>query len=573
MPKKIFAFIIFSLLLVSFLFLEKSEVTPDNRTPLNPKPNIYISPDSNNPSLTNFEFFLDGQINIRGTFNKESKSLEAGIVLENIDISNFSKNLESAYISKANLVLRKRVSYLLEGDLAIERLKTLAKKPLSAENIILGGNLKIPAALLNKDLKDTWVKILESQNLDCNLKYKISNANFAEFDKISAQGTLKKNLLTFKESRLTYKNTPFKAVGLLEDFALPCLELKITGPGLSLKTKAIYDPGKKLLKINELVAKNKDTIITSKATVNTRDKTAQITGQGRIDPLSLNEGLAAFGLSIPLADKLNPQGIVDISFLAQAGAGLKNWGIELTAFSESFKVYNLTWENIKIKFLKNKEELLLDSLTATIARGEIKLRARANTSTNKASLNLNASKVDVAEVIRQLDIKKNYSGKLSLQAHLENIDLLSWNKMKGQGKIIIVDGNIWQLNLLKGLGKFLFIPGFEEIIFKQGYADFTFRNEDIIFKNLKLLSKELSIAGEGKLSLKGYLDFLFYPEFAKNLVDSSKGLKKYIGALLGRTSLTVEIKGTLKNPKYKIKSPLIEPLKDIKGILEDILSR
>ncbi len=573
MIKKIFTLIIFPLLFVSFLLLEKSEVTPDDHIPLNLKPSIYISPDSKNSSLINFEIFLDGQIDIQGTFNKESKTLEAGIILENIDISDFSKHLESAYISKANLVLKKQVAYLLEGNLAIKKLKVLTKKPISAEGIILGGNLKIPVTLLNKDLKNTWMKVLQSPNFDCTLKYKINNASFDEFDKISVEGKLKEDLLTFKKSQLTYRNIPFKVEGFLKDFSIPSLEVKINGPSLSLKTKAMYDHEKKLLKIDELVAKNKDTIIIAEAIVNIQSKIAKITGQGRINPLSLNESLTAFGLSIPLTNELSPQGIIDVDFSSQTGPNLKDWGIELTAFSESFKVSNLACENIKIKFFKNKEELLLESLAATIASGELKLSAKANTSTNKASLNLNADKVNIAEVIRQLNIKKDYSGKLSLHANLENIDLFSWNKMQGQGKAIIVDGNIWQLDFLKGLGEFLFIPGFEKIIFKQGYTDFIFRNEDIIFENLKLLSKELSIVGEGKLSLKGDLDFLFYPEFTKTLVDSSEGLEKYIGAILGGTGLTVEIKGTIKNPKYKIKSPLVEPLKDIKSIFEGIFSR
>ncbi len=189
-----------------------------------------------------------------------------------------------------------------------------------------------------------------------------------------------------------------------------------------------------------------------------------------------------------------------------------------------------------------------------------------------SKLDISLKDIYIEEATKNLNLnKKAYAGKLSLKALVKNINLNSLEEMRGQGNISIGQGNIWQIDFLKGLGRFLSIPDFEEITFGDGYTDFTLSGDKIHFQNLKLTSQQMDITGAGTLSTKGELDFLLYPEFNQDLIDSSEGLQKYIGTFFKKSGLAIRITGTTKKPQYKVKPLIIEPLKEIKGIFEELL--
>jgi len=96
--------------------------------------------------------------------------------------------------------------------------------------------------------------------------------------------------------------------------------------------------------------------------------------------------------------------------------------------------------------------------------------------------------------------------------------------------------------------------------------------EDIIFQDVQLVSTQMTLGGGGKISLNGDLNFLFFPQFDKGLLEASEGLKKYITNILGETGLAIEVSGTLKKPKYKMKPLMFSPLKKIKSFFEEFLS-
>jgi len=163
-------------------------------------------------------------------------------------------------------------------------------------------------------------------------------------------------------------------------------------------------------------------------------------------------------------------------------------------------------------------------------------------------------------------------GKLSLEASLRNVDLFKWKNLLGEGKILISEGDICQINFLKGLGKFLSIPDFEKIVFKRAYSDLFFEGEDIFFENFQLNAAQMNIEGKGKVTTIGNIDFLLFPQFSQELIDSSKGLQKYLTAFLGG-AFSVSISGTIKNPVYTTNIliiPALDKIEDIVDIFKDI---
>jgi hypothetical protein len=180
--------------------------------------------------------------------------------------------------------------------------------------------------------------------------------------------------------------------------------------------------------------------------------------------------------------------------------------------------------------------------------------------------------LELSRLRQEINLKNsNLSGILSLDAKLENDGLSQWNKMTGNGKVTIKEGNIWEINFLKGLGQFLFIPEFESIVFEEGYSDLLFKDENIIFENTELKSTKMTLRGQGRISTKGDLNFILVSEFNPNLISASESLNKIISSILSKNTLAIELNGTLAKPTYKIKPTVFSNFEGIKDLLEGIL--
>jgi hypothetical protein len=143
--------------------------------------------------------------------------------------------------------------------------------------------------------------------------------------------------------------------------------------------------------------------------------------------------------------------------------------------------------------------------------------------------------------------------------------------MDGEGKLKIKEGNIWEINFLKGLGQFLFIPEFDSIVFEEGYSDLVFKGENVVFDNAQLKSPQMTLRGRGRISVAGDIDFILVSEFNPNLISASESLKKSITNILSKNTLAIELSGTLKKPNYKLKPVIFSNFQNIKDLLEGIL--
>lgn len=391
-----------------------------------------------------------------------------------------------------------------------------------------------------------------------------------EFYIKKAELTVKNNILTIKDSRFIYKGFPFALTATLQDLKSPLITLKLTGELLYLDLKGEY--ADQILKINNLTAKAGNSQIISTATLNLKDKTSQAKGKGFFYISDAQKMLTAFGQDFSTFNNINSQKPIEINFIAKNWDDLDNLQAEINTFIQNLNIYGLEAKNISAYVLRKGKSLIIDSLLAEIANGTLNCKAKINTLDNSAQANISLNEIYIEDIVRQLDLKKKTSsGKMSLKSSVENIALNSLDKMRGRGNISIIEGNIWQIDFLKGLGQFLSIPDFEEIIFSNGYSDFVLSGDKINFENLKLTSEQMSISGQGSLSTKGNLNFLLSPEFNEELIGSSEGLQKYIGAFFRKSGLAIEITGTTKNPRYKVRPVVIEPLKEIKGIFEELL--
>ncbi|MDP2923412.1 MAG: hypothetical protein Q8O30_06815 [Candidatus Omnitrophota bacterium] len=412
---------------------------------------------------------------------------------------------------------------------------------------------------------------LRQNTFDYYLDYQIKNAQFKELSNIYADGFLKKDKLVLTKCSLVYKNIPVKLKGDLENFSLPAITLNAESDLLSVDLKSKYN--KDTIDIENLILKIADSKVASQGTITIKEKPlATLQGIGYIDLKDIKTVLKLFNLKYPLLEKIGPEGVLTGKFTINGGQNLAEWEIKFAGLSDKIKVCGITAKEIKIELYRDKNELIVSPLLASIADGKAELRIKMDYLNDKAILNILINDLDLAELKKDLKLKDtNLAGILSLETSLENDSLSQWNKLNGGGKISIKEGNIWEINFLKGLGQFLFIPEFNTIVFEEGYSDLIFKGENVVFENIELKSYKMALRGKGRISLKGDMNFILISEFNPNLVSSSESLKKTITNILGKNSLAIELDGTLQKPNYKIKPVFFSNLEGVKNLLEEIL--
>lgn len=173
----------------------------------------------------------------------------------------------------------------------------------------------------------------------------------------------------------------------------------------------------------------------------------------------------------------------------------------------------------------------------------------------KVKLDTEASKEDIAGTVNS-EIKLNGFG--------DNLDRLS-----GAGKITIKDGNLWQLNLFKGLGLILFDKNyFNKILFREGYCGFSVQDKNIFSDNLVLKSDVAEMTGKVKIGFDSSVDASLDVHVIDELVPLTGTFKDVTTAIVGQAGRfgVIKITGTLKEPKYKFRPAIVDIFKGFKDV-------
>jgi hypothetical protein len=143
--------------------------------------------------------------------------------------------------------------------------------------------------------------------------------------------------------------------------------------------------------------------------------------------------------------------------------------------------------------------------------------------------------------------------------------------LEGQGSVAIKDGNIWQLNLLRGLGVLLFIPEFSRISFVGAQGNFIIQNQKVSTENFQMDSDEVTVLGKGWVGFSGKLNFDITAHFSDKAIEESSSIKRALTTILSQTNdfMTIKLSGSLKEPKYSVVPLPIDLLKQTGELLKE----
>ena len=408
------------------------------------------------------------------------------------------------------------------------------------------GNLKINLA--NKEINyDGLFDLTASEIEGIPIIKKVEEINgrisfsrdFLKTEKLSAKG-------------LSY---PFEISGELKNFHNPQVDFVLNGPDLVLKTSfAVLGKNVSIAYLDAIFLNSKCNL---KGSLNIAEiKTPYVNLEGTLELAlkDIKEICSRFGRNLNLPDL---GGIIDSTFVINGpfGAGMQNLNISLDAESNEILVRGLRLTELVLSYIQNQSQGKA-KLSSRAYKGNLNLTTKLNLFDNNIDYvaDLNLKDLDLADLKKDTPFKdKTTSGKLFAQASLngKTKDLYGMN---GDAQLKISDGNLWELNLLRGLGELLGLTALNNIVFKEASGDFTIQDGKAYTNNLKFISDRLQLAFEGNFNFKGDLNFDVLVSFSEELQKEAKNLEQLISSIFTQAQkyISIKITGTFKKPNYKI---------------------
>jgi len=134
------------------------------------------------------------------------------------------------------------------------------------------------------------------------------------------------------------------------------------------------------------------------------------------------------------------------------------------------------------------------------------------------------------------------------------------SKLNGWGRVNIFNGNLWQINLFRGIGTLIFKRDFGNVVFKEGACSFSVKDRAVFTNDLIMKSDLLNLYGAVRLSFDNSIGASLKCEFTDEGIDA--GNFSDIAGAIEKYSI-IEVRGTLKEPQYKIRPDMVNIVSDL----------
>ena len=357
--------------------------------------------------------------------------------------------------------------------------------------------------------------------------------------------------LTWPSLFFNHKKISYKTSGSVKNFNSPEVNCELTSGELSFKSSLAKRDN--LVTINSCSGKYRQSEFDLKGSADTRQGTLDLSGKINLHFNNII-GLLADKAREKLT-KLKLDGACSIEGSAKASVkDLKNLEANLKVSSESFSVYDLKIDNARFNLKQKNGILNANDFIARFYDGNI--NAQFNLDLNPASPAYSAKfileNIDLTKLKQDTKFKdKDISGLLNIKGELQQDSAASIDTLKGNGYLTLKDGKIWEINLFKGLGEFLFLPIYQKITFNEIDADFFIQDKKIQFANSFVGGKMMELATKGYIGFDGGVDLDMHTRISKSLLEDSPDLRKFASAIIGNL-LNIKISGNLQKPAYRV---------------------
>lgn len=387
-------------------------------------------------------------------------------------------------------------------------------------------------------------------------------------DGISGRINFTTNSLNWDDLIFNFSGKKYQFSGLLSDFSSPLLKSSLTSFPLKLISEIRFSRGNILL--NSLNAIYNESTVNLKGTLSTLENAkpfVDVNGNARLE---LNDFPQLFNLSKELTDKLKLGGNFGASFTLKGNPqDLKNCSIKALANADNVSLYGLKLDDVSLDYAQVPKRGEIQFCRINLYGGILDLRGILDF--NKESPEFIAKAIinnlDIAKLKLDTQLKKqDISGTLHAEADF-SFPFNNFSSINSRGLIVIKDGNLWQLDLFKGMGALLFTTDYTNIKFTEGSCNFRIQNKRFFTDDLILRSMLADI--EGSLGI-GFDESILaklnvHVAMEAPLTGTFKDVTTKILGQADRFGI-IEISGTLKKPEYKFKPAVPEIIESLKNI-------
>jgi len=406
-------------------------------------------------------------------------------------------------------------------------------------------------------LKEAWLHLKEK---DITLSAKTGTVSFD----IPARS------LSWEFADISHETISYAVDGSLTGFKTPRVSMDIEGPKINLSTDALVTTD--LITFNKCSGRWHDSTFFFKGTWDRAADTINIEGEAAIELADLSR---LPGKIKDLAEKVSAMGPCQVTARLQGPLrDPKTWDLQAQATSKALRLHGYYIQDIAIGYEQTERQGVIKNATFQAYEGDGLIKGRLDLTEEAPSFALRGSLdgLDLEKLKVDTPMKgRTFFGTLSINGAAQG-NTKDPESITGGGHLTIKNGNIWEFDPLRGLGTFLFVPRFSNIVFEDAQGDYFIREGHIETKNLQLRGKELSLLIEGELSFKGEIDALVFTQAPTGPGENIKLFNTTHQAFTKTSSLTaIEIKGTLKEPKYSLQTIGENIFKKVTDLFSSIL--
>lgn len=506
---------------------------------------------------------------ITGEYDIPAKQLVSKISIKDLSPKDYLAYYHNAAVES----LDGKISALIELNLKDEKLNInlniaakgfkLVKNNISA---VFDSVLKFNYALaLNKDKKPDYSGSIAINN--CKFS---GNQLMETINNLSADIKFNPGGLNWENLKFEYLNTDYSSLGKLMDFSSPRVSVQLSSADGQLDANLTVNGP--MIKLDNLSGKYMDSNFSAAGNFNLADSSglgADIKTEMDIELSNLSKALKKFNAKAP---EIKISGLMHVD--ARASGNIKDFkscDIKAAFSAGNLSVYGLKIGDFILDYTQKDSLAQVSQTRLSFYDGVLSATAEINFGLPeypfKWDINIQGIKIEKLKMdtaLKDKDISGTVSGIIGFNANIPE-----FLNLTGAGNILISDGRLWQIDLLKGVGSLIFINDFTNVVFNRAGCDFNIKDKHIFTDNLELNSNLCDITGKANIGFDKSIDALLNVQFS-SLVELKGVVKGIAEMVMGSVGKFAEIKitGALDSPKYKFKPAA--GIEDIIGGIKDI---
>ena len=382
--------------------------------------------------------------------------------------------------------------------------------------------------------------------------------NKIPLDNVKGRFKFTSNQLLWEGLTFEHMDADYSSSGTLTNFEKPGIDITLDSEKLSVRSLLAVNDN--FLTISRFEGHYEDTEFSIYGDLDTADPakiTAELNGMIKF---GLDENKELLKRFENIMKDSKPSGRLTAKFTLKGNINdLVSCTADVDVSGGRISLYGFKMENFTMSYMQRNSVMDIVKMQASLYGGTLDGSGRCDLVSKdgayqiKAEVkNLKIEKIKLDTEFKDYDISGSIYSQFGFKGYSGDPA-----KFSAWGRINISNGKLWQLDLFRGIGSLVFRRDFGSVIFREGDCDFSIKDKVISASDINLRSDLLDISGVARIGFDNSIAASLKAEFTDEGVDASN-----MAGAIERYSI-MEVSGTLKEPKFKIRPDLSNIVSDI----------